>query len=155
MSRYFNPIERQLPFAPFWFDRDFMAHFMGLPWAERKRLLKKPRIPASSLPGMAAHAERLGVRVIHHARVQYGAELWGGVQLHYKTPEGMQVERFNHLVAATGASPKVRVWTFSGTRRVNVKRRLSLMGSDATALSWTRRDAGRICRRSTRWGRTR
>ena len=108
LSRYFNPVERQLPFAPFWFDRDFIAHFMGLPWAERKRLLKKPRIPASSLPGMAAHAERLGVRVIHHARVQYGSELWGGVQLHYKTPEGMQVERFDHLVAATGASPKVR-----------------------------------------------
>ncbi|MAZ53605.1 MAG: hypothetical protein CMO31_06275 [Trueperaceae bacterium] len=108
LSRYSNPIERQLPFAPFWFQKEFIQSFSQLSWRERKRSLKKPRIPASAMPGMAARAKAIGVRVLHHARVQYATELWGKVQLSYKTTKGMQAERFDHLVATTGASPKLR-----------------------------------------------
>lgn len=108
LSRRYGPIERQLPFAPHWLESDFMAQFMALSWDKRKRLLKKPAIPNSSLPGMVARVETLGVRFVHHAHVQYACELWDGVQLQYKTPRGMQIELFDHLVAATGALPQAR-----------------------------------------------
>ena len=112
LSRRYGPIERQLPFSPHWFESDFMAQFMALPWNKRKRLLKKPPIPNSSLPGMVTRAKTLSVRVVHHAHVQYGSELWDGLQLQYKTPRGMQAEYFDHLVAATGALPQARTLPF-------------------------------------------
>ena len=108
LSRHYGPVERQLPFEPHWLEPEYIAEFIKLPWDKRRRLLKKPHIPGSALPGMAAQAQALGVRVLHHARIKYGSDLWGGVQLHYKLPQGMQAERFDHIIAATGASPKAR-----------------------------------------------
>lgn len=112
LSRYLNPIERQLPFASYWFKPDFIEAFSKLDWQKRQQKLKKPHIPASSMPGTAAKARAAGVRVLHYARVQYASELWGGVQLFYKTTEGLKTERFDHLVAATGSSPKIRELPF-------------------------------------------
>jgi hypothetical protein len=57
---------------------------------------------------MAARAAALGVRALHYARVQYATELWGGVQLQYKTTEGMHAERFDLVLAATGVSPRLK-----------------------------------------------
>lgn len=108
LSRHYGPVERQLPFAPCWLEPEFVAEFMNLPWDKRRRLLKKPHIPGSALPGMAAQAQALDVCVLHHVRVKYGSDLWGGVQLHYKVPQGMQAEHFDHVIAATGASPNAR-----------------------------------------------
>ena len=108
LSRHLNPVERQLPFAPFWFELEAIRDFMQLPWQKRKRALKNPRIPASAMPGMAAKAAALGVRVQYYARVQHASELWGGVQLVYKTTSGSQIEHFEHIVAATGVRPNLR-----------------------------------------------
>lgn len=108
LSRYPNPVEWQLPFAPHWFTAQYMQTFMTLPAKERLRILKKTHVPATALPGMAALANEAGVRTLHYARIQYAAPLWGGVQLHYKTVAGLQVEQFDHVVAATGVSPRIK-----------------------------------------------
>lgn len=108
LSRAHAPIEWQLPFPGGWFKEDGMAAFMALPAAKRLRVLKKTHIPNTSLSGLAARAEALGVRALHHARVQYATPLWGGVQLHYKTVTGDHAEYFDLLVAATGVSPRLR-----------------------------------------------
>ena len=112
LNRYLNPIERQLPFAAHWFEPDYVEAFGKLEGNKRLQKLKKPHIPASSMPGTAAKARVAGVRVLHYARVHYASELWGGVQLFYKTTEGIKVERFDHLIAATGSSPKLRALPF-------------------------------------------
>jgi hypothetical protein len=112
LSRYPNPVEWQLPFAPHWFTGQYMQTFMTLPAKERLRILKKTHVPATALPGMAASAGDAGVRALHYARIQYAAPLWGGVQLHYKTVAGLQVEQFDHVVAATGVSPRIRELSF-------------------------------------------
>ncbi|CAA9553381.1 MAG: hypothetical protein AVDCRST_MAG86-10 [uncultured Truepera sp.] len=108
LSRAPAPIEWQLPFPGGWFRADGVAAFMALPAAKRLRVLKKTHIPNTSLPGLAARAEALGVRVLHYARVQYATPLWSGVQLQYKTVAGDYAEYFDLLVAATGVSPRLR-----------------------------------------------
>lgn len=108
LSRALTPIEWQLPFAPHWFRADFMAQFAALPSEKRLRVLRKTHVPNTSLPGMAARAHALGVRVRFYARAQYAAPLWGGVQLQYRTPEGDHAEYTDLLVAATGVSPRLR-----------------------------------------------
>lgn len=108
LSRALNPIEWQLPFPPPWFTEATMRRFMALEGAKRLRTFKKTHIPNTALPGMAARAAALGVRALHYARVQYATELWGGVQLQYKTAEGMHAERFDLVLAATGASPQLK-----------------------------------------------
>ena len=108
LSKYGNPIERQLPFAVDWFDKNHIQAFAKLSWKERKKALKKPRVPASSMPGSALKAWEAGVDVCFHARVQYASELWGGVQLVFRTPRGIQIENFDHIVIATGSSPKAK-----------------------------------------------
>ena len=112
LCRYINPIEQQLPFAAHWFDANFMRIFAQLSWKERRKRLKKPRIPASSLPGTATRAKEAGVDIHYYARVQYAAELWGGVQLAYKTISGIKIEQFDHIVAATGSSPRPKELSF-------------------------------------------
>ncbi|ADI13631.1 FAD/NAD(P)-binding protein [Truepera radiovictrix] len=108
LSRALNPIEWQLPFAPHWFQADFMARFMALSPEKRLRTLRKTHVPNTSLPGLAARARALGVRVTFYARVQAAAPLWGGVQLQYRTPEGDHAEYADLLLAATGAAPRLR-----------------------------------------------
>lgn len=112
LSRYTNPIERQLPMPPFWLQRDFIEYFMHLPWKERKQRLKRPHIPASALPGMAQQAYDAGVTAVHHARVHYASPLWGGIQLLYKQKQQHCAEYFDHIIAATGASPNLRELPF-------------------------------------------
>jgi len=108
LSRAHTPIEWQLPFPGGWFQEEGMAAFMALPAQKRLHILKKTHIPNTALPGLAARAEALGVRVLHYARVQYAAPLWGGVQLQYKTVKGDHAEHFDLLVAATGVSPRLK-----------------------------------------------
>lgn len=108
LSRHPHAVERQLPFSPYWFCQDFMRRFMQLPAKVRLRQLKHVHVPASALPGTAASAKAAGVRVIYEARVRYAAPLWGRVQLHYQTPSGLQAMQVDHLVAATGATPRIR-----------------------------------------------
>ena len=108
LSRAHYPIEWQLPFAGRWFTHTYMSEFTQLPAEKRLRVLKKTHIPNTSLPGMAAEAQALGVRVLHYARVQYATPLWGGVQLQYKTVEGPQADHYDLLVAATGVSPRLK-----------------------------------------------
>lgn len=108
ISRALNPIEWQLPFQARWFSAEFMTEFMALSADKRLRILKKTHVPGSALPGTAARAHALGVRVCHFARVRYATPLWNGVQLQYQTTEGEQAEYFDMLIAATGASPRVR-----------------------------------------------
>lgn len=108
LSRAHYPIEWQLPFSGQWFKAEFITEFMALPADKRLRILKKTFIPNTSLPGMAALAEALGVRVLHYARVQHASPLWGGVQLQYKTVGGDHAEYFDKLIAATGMSPRLK-----------------------------------------------
>ena len=108
LSRAPAPIEWQLPFPGGWFREATMAAFMALPAQKRLRILQKTHIPNTALPGLAARAEALGVRVLHHARVQYASPLWGGVQLQYKTVSGDHAEIFDLLVAATGVAPRLK-----------------------------------------------
>lgn len=108
LSRAHAPIEWQLPFPGGWFREDGMAAFMALSAQKRLRTLQKTHIPNTALPGLAARAEALGVRVLHHARVQYASPLWGGVQLQYKTVSGDHAEYVDLLVAATGVAPRLR-----------------------------------------------
>lgn len=108
LSRAYAPIEWQLPFSGGWFTAAGMADFTALPAAKRLRVLKKTFIPNTSLPGHAARAAKLGVRVCHHARVRYASPLWEGVQLQYRTPTGDHAEYFDLLVAATGVAPRLR-----------------------------------------------
>lgn len=112
LCRYTNPIERQLPFAAHWFDKNYIQSFTQLSWKERKKELKKPRIPATSLPGTTHKAKEAGVDIHYYARVQYASELWGGVQLAYKTSKGIKVEQFDHIISATGSSPRPRELPF-------------------------------------------
>lgn len=112
LCRYINPIERQLPFAAHWFDKNHMQAFKQLSWKERKKELKKPRVPASSLPGAARKAKEAGVDIHYYARAQYASELWGGVQLAYKNTNGMKIEQFDHIIAATGSSPRIKELPF-------------------------------------------
>lgn len=108
LSRAPAPIEWQLPFPGGWFRAEGMAAFMALPAAKRLRVLRKTHIPNTALPGLAARAQALGVRVLHHARVQYAAPLWGGAQVQYRKPAGDHAEYADLLVAATGVSPRLR-----------------------------------------------
>jgi NAD(P)-dependent dehydrogenase (short-subunit alcohol dehydrogenase family) len=108
LSRAPAPIEWQLPFPGGWFREATMAAFMALPAQKRLRILKKTHIPNTALPGLAARAEALGVRVLHHARVQYASPLWGGVQLQYRTASGECAEYVDLLVAATGVAPRLK-----------------------------------------------
>ena len=112
LCRSTNPIERQLPFAVHWFDKHYIQAFARLSWKERQKKLKKPRIPASSLPGAAEKAREAGVDIHYYARAQYASELWGGVQLAYKTTQGIKIEQFDHIVAATGSSPGPKELSF-------------------------------------------
>lgn len=108
LSRAPAPIEWQLPFPCAWFQEEGMATFMNLPAANRLRILKRTHIPNTALPGLAARAEALGVRVLHHARVRYAAPLWDGVQVQFRTPAGEHADYADLLVAATGVAPRLR-----------------------------------------------
>ncbi len=108
LSRAPAPIEWQLPFPGGWFSAEPMAAFMALPAPKRLRILKKAHIPNTALPGLAARAEALGVRVLHHARVRYATPLWSGVQLQYRLVHEERAEYFDLLVAATGVSPRLK-----------------------------------------------
>ncbi len=65
---------------------------MALPDLKRLRTLKKTHIPNTALPGLAARAEALGVRVL----------------LQYKVAHEERAEYFDLLVAATGVSPRLK-----------------------------------------------
>lgn len=108
LSRALYPVEWQLPFPAHWFEREQIEWFSQLDAKTRLRTLKKTHIPNTAMPGMAQEANNLAVRIISYARAQYASELWGGIQLHYKTPTGLKVEYFDDIVAATGVSPRIR-----------------------------------------------
>ena len=108
-----NPVERQLPMPAWWLRRDGVRDFVARPAKERLRILRRTPIPRSAVPGCAARARDLGVRVHFHARVRYATELWGGVQLQYLLPGGREVaERYDLVIAATGATARIRELAF-------------------------------------------
>ena len=109
LSRHPHPVERQFPFPTGWFDPTGMAAFAARPNAERLRILRKTHIPRSAAPGMHRRARAAGVRVVHHARVRHVDDVWSSAQVVYDAPgHGRSVERFDRVVAATGASPRIR-----------------------------------------------
>lgn len=66
-------IEWQLPFPGNWFRPGPMAAFMALLIQKRLRILKKTHIPNTALPGLAARAAALEVRVLRHAALGWRA----------------------------------------------------------------------------------
>ena len=101
-------IERQLPFETAWFRPAFVRTFMAMDAKARLRTLKKTHVPRSTLPGSAARAAALGVRVLPFARVRFATPLWGGVQVQWLQGERETAERFDAVWASTGAEPRPR-----------------------------------------------
>lgn len=108
-----NPVERQLPVPAWWLRDDGVRAFVSRPAKERLRTLRRTPVPRSAVPGCAARARDLGVRVRFHARVRYATGLWGGVQLQYALPGDQEVaERYDAVIAATGATARIRELPF-------------------------------------------
>ena len=108
-----NPVERQLPFPARWFRPEGVNAFAARTPKERLRILRRTPVPRSAVPGCAERARAAGVQVHVHARVRYATPLWGGVQLQYQLPGDREVaERFDLVVAATGATARIRDLSF-------------------------------------------
>lgn len=109
LSRHPNPVERQFPFPVWWVDPTEISAFAARPSVERLRILKKTHIPRSAVPGTHRRARSAGIRIVHHARVRHVSEVWSSAQVVYDvSAKPRSVERFDLIVAATGASPRIR-----------------------------------------------
>jgi hypothetical protein len=105
LSRAHTPIEWQLPFPAGGLGGRHGGVYGASPPKKRLRVLRKTHIPNTALPGLAARAEALGVRVLHYARVQYGTPLWGGVQLSTRRSRA-STPRFSTCSLRQPASPR-------------------------------------------------
>lgn len=113
LSRHPNPVERQFPFPTRWCSPDTITSFANKSNSDRKRMLKKAHIPRSTVPGSAERASKREIRIKHHARVRHIDEAFGQAQVVYdEASSGRKVERFDLVVAATGASPRIRELPF-------------------------------------------
>ncbi|MDR9390577.1 MAG: hypothetical protein RI554_00955 [Trueperaceae bacterium] len=109
LSRHPHPVERQFPFPTRWCDPNVITRFARRSNGERRRILKNMHVPRSAVPGSADRASERGIRVEHHTRVRHVDEVFGQAQVVFdQAPQGRQVERYDLVVAATGASPRIR-----------------------------------------------
>lgn len=109
LSRHPNPVERQFPFPTRWCNPHAITHFASKSNGERQRTLKKVHVPRSTVPGSVDRAAERDIRIKHHVRVRHVDEAFGKAQVVYDdASRGRTVERFDLIVAATGASPRIR-----------------------------------------------